>query len=64
MTSPPSRWLDRLLGLAFTILAVALMLHIAARLIVTVLPALIIMGIVAVGVFVGFVIYQSMKWRL
>lgn len=53
-----SGWLDRLCGLAFTILAIALMLYVAIRLIVAVLPALIVMGVVAVVLFFGWSAYQ------
>lgn len=51
MTSPPSQWFDRLLRLALTILAIALALYVAARLVVSVLPVLVGMAVV---VLIGF----------
>lgn len=63
MKSSPSGWLDRLLGLALTILAVAVMLHIAARLIVAVLPVLIVMGVVVLLGFAGWSFYRFHKAR-
>ncbi len=38
MTTPPSHWPDKAMSLAVTVLAVAVMLYIAARLIEAVLP--------------------------
>ncbi len=63
MTSP-SRWSDRLLGLALTVLAVAVMLHIAARLIVAVLPVLVGIGVVVLLGFAGWSFYrfQQSRW--
>jgi xanthine/uracil permease len=60
----PSGWPDRLLSLAFTILAVAVMLNIAARLIVAVLPVLIGMGAVALVLLLGLAAYRfwSSRW--
>ena len=51
------------MNLAVTVLAVAVMLYIAARLIVAVLPVLIGAGIVALLGFVGWSIYQFRKSR-
>jgi hypothetical protein len=58
----PSRWTDRLLGFAFTILAVAVALYVAARLIVAVLPVLIglaVVGAVAYAWLVGLPILEG-----
>ncbi len=63
MTTPPSRWSDRVLGLALTVLAIAVMLNIAARLIVAVLPVLIGMGVVALLGFAGWSLYRFRKSR-
>lgn len=63
MTTPPSRWSDRLLGPALTVLAVALMLHIAARLIVAVLPVLIGMVVVVLLGFAGWSFYRFRRSR-
>jgi hypothetical protein len=52
---------DRLLGFAFTVLAIAVMLYAAARLIVAVLPVLIGLGVVAVVLFLSWAAYQF--WR-
>jgi hypothetical protein len=57
----PSRWTDRLLGVAFTILVVAVMLDVAARLIVAVLPVLIGVGAVVIVLFLSWSAYQF--WR-
>jgi hypothetical protein len=38
MTTPPSHWPDKAMHLALTVLAIAVILYIAARLIVAVLP--------------------------
>ncbi len=62
MTSP-SRWSDRLLSLTLTVLAVAVMLHIAARLIVAVLPVLVGMGVVVLLGFAGWSFYRFHKSR-
>jgi xanthine/uracil permease len=63
MTTPPSHWPDKALSLAVTVVAIALLLYIAARLIVAVLPVLIGMGIVALIGLVGWSIYQFHKSR-
>ena len=47
MTTPPSHWPDKAMSLAVTVFVIALLLYIAAKLIVAVLPVLIGMGIVA-----------------
>lgn len=61
MKLSPSGWLDRLFGLAFSILAVAVMLYVAARLIVAVLPVLVGIGVVGFVLFLGWSAYQF--WR-
>ena len=63
MTTPPSRWSERLLGLALSVLAIAVMLNIAARLIVAVLPVLIGMGVVALLGFAGWSFYRFRRSR-
>ena len=42
MTTPPSHWRDKAMSLAVTVFVIALLLYIAARLIVAVLPVLIV----------------------
>jgi hypothetical protein len=59
----PSRWTDRLLGVAFTLLAVAVLLYLAARLIESVWPVLVAMAIVALLVFLSWSAYQFWKSR-
>jgi hypothetical protein len=49
--------------LAWTVLAVAVMLYVAARLIVAVLPVLIVAGVVVLVGFAGWSIYQFRKSR-
>lgn len=61
MTTPPSGWSERLFGLAMTILAIAVMLNIAARLIAAVLPVLIGLAVVGLVSFVGWSIYQRRR---
>jgi hypothetical protein len=63
VTTPPSRWREGALNLAVTVLAVALMLYVAARLIVAVLPVLIVAGVVGLVGFVGWSIYQFRQSR-
>lgn len=58
---PPSHWLDRLLHAALVLLAIAVLLYIAARLIEAVLPVLIGAGIVVLVGFVSWSLYQF--WR-
>jgi NADH:ubiquinone oxidoreductase subunit 6 (subunit J) len=61
MKPSPSGLIDRLLSLAFSILAAAVMLYLAARLIVAVLPVLVGIGAVALVLFLGWSAYQF--WR-
>lgn len=63
MTTPPSHWPDKAVSFAITVLAVALMLYVAARLIEAVLPVLIGIGIVALLGFVGWSVYQFRRSR-
>jgi len=61
MTTPPSHWPDKALHLAMTVMAVAVMLYLAAKLIVAVLPVLIGIGSVIFVIFVLHALYQF--WR-
>jgi hypothetical protein len=63
MTTPPSRWREAALNLAATVLGVALMLYVAARLIIAVLPVLIAVGVVGLLGFAGWSIYRFRKSR-
>lgn len=64
MTGPaPSGWRDSALRWAWTVLAVALMLYVAARLILAVLPVLIVVGVVVLIGFAGWSIYQFRRSR-
>jgi len=63
MTTPPSHWPDKALRLTLTVLAIALMLHIAAQLIASVWPVLLTVGLVVLIGFVGWTIYQSRRSR-
>ena len=63
MTTPPSRWREGALNLAVTALAIALMLYVAARLIIAVLPVLIVVGVIVLLGFTGWSIYQFRKAR-
>lgn len=63
MTTPPSNWSGRALNLALTILAIALILYIAARLILAVLPVLIGFAVVALLGFSGWSFYNYRKSR-
>lgn len=63
MTVPPSRWRDSALNLAVTVLAIAVMLYLAARLIMAVLPVLIVAGVVVLVGFAGWSIFQFRRSR-
>lgn len=63
MTTPPSRWRDSALNLAVTALAIALMLYVAARLIIAVLPVLIVVGVIVLLGFAGWSVYQFRRSR-
>lgn len=60
MTSPPSQWPDRALGMSVTVLAIAVALYIAARLIEAVLPVLV--GVAVVGL-VGYAAWAVYRFR-
>lgn len=61
MTTPPSKWLDKAMSLAITMLAIAVMLYLAAQLIAAVLPILIGIAIVILVGFIGWTLVQY--WR-
>jgi hypothetical protein len=64
MTGPaPPGWRDSALRWAWTVLAIALMLYVAARLIVAVLPVLIAIGVVVLVGFAGWSIYEFRRSR-
>jgi xanthine/uracil permease len=63
MTTPPSHWPDKAMGLALRVFAIALALNLAARLIVAVLPVLIAVGVVALLGFAAWSIYQFRRSR-
>jgi xanthine/uracil permease len=63
MTTPPSHWRDSALNLAVTVLAIVLMLYVAARLILAVLPVLIAVSVVALLGFIAWSIYQYRRSR-
>jgi hypothetical protein len=63
MTTPPSRWRDSAMNLAVTALTIALMLYVAARLIIAILPVLIVVGVIVLLGFAGWAIYQFRKSR-
>ena len=63
MTTPPSRWRDSAMNLAVSVLAVAVMLYIAARLIEAVLPVLIVVGVVGLVCFAGWSFYRFRQSR-
>lgn len=63
MITPPSRWRDSAMNLAVTALAIGLMLYVAARLILAVLPVLIVVGVVGLIGFAGWSVYQFRKSR-
>jgi hypothetical protein len=63
MTTPPSHWPDKALNVALTFLAIALVLYVAARLILAVLPVLIGASVVALIGFAGWSVYQFRRSR-
>jgi xanthine/uracil permease len=63
MTTPPSRWRDSAMNLAVSVLAIALMLYVAARLIMAVLPVLIVVGVVVLLGFGAWSLYQFRRSR-
>jgi hypothetical protein len=63
VTAPPSQWPDKAMSLALKVLAIAVVLYIAARLILAVLPVLIAVGgVVVIGIVVRLVFYHINKW--
>lgn len=65
MTGPaPSGWRDLALRWAWTVLAVALLLYVAARLIVAVWPILLAIGVVAIVGFAAWSLrdFHRSKW--
>jgi hypothetical protein len=54
----PTRWSDRLLGLGIRLLATALMLYLAVKLILAVLPFVVAFGAVGLVGFVGWSVYS------
>jgi hypothetical protein len=60
MTTPPSRWREGAIKLASTVLVVALMLYVAARLIVAVLPVLIAASVI---VLLGLAAWSAHQFR-
>jgi type IV secretory pathway TrbL component len=63
VTTPPTRWRDSAMNMAWTVFAIAVLLYVAARLILAVLPVLLIVGGVVFVGFVGWSIYQFGKSR-
>lgn len=63
MTTPPPRWHNRLLNVAVALFTAALLLYAAARLILAVLPVLIGVGVVALFLFAGWLVYQFRQSR-
>lgn len=65
MTTPPSHWPDKALRLALTVLAVAVMLHIAAQLIASVWPVLLVVGLVGLVGYGLWAIHQfhNSRWK-
>lgn len=63
MSTPPSRWLDGLLRMALTVLAIALALYLAAKLIFAVWPVLVGVAVAALLGFAGWSIYQFRRSR-
>lgn len=60
MKPPHERWIDGLLRIAMTLLATAVVLYIAAKLIVAVLPVLI--GVAFAGL-IGWAIWSLHRFR-
>jgi hypothetical protein len=60
---PPYRWRDAAFRLTMSVLSIALMLYIAARLVIAVLPVLIVAGTAVLVGFVGWSVYQFRRSR-
>jgi hypothetical protein len=56
MNTPPTGWHSRLLNVAVTLFAAALLLYVAARLVLAVLPVLIVVVVIAL---LGVVVWHS-----
>lgn len=63
MTTPPTRWRDSAMNMAWTVFAIAVLLYISARLILAVLPVLIVGGVLVLLGFAGWSIYQFRRSR-
>jgi|HubBroStandDraft_6_1064221.scaffolds.fasta_scaffold36331_4 xanthine/uracil permease len=63
MTTPPSRWRDSAMNLAVSVLAITLMLYVAARLIMAVLPVLVGIGVVVLLGLGGWSFYRFRRSR-
>jgi len=63
MSTPPSRWPEKALSLAMIVLAIAVALNIAARLIEAVLPVLTGIAVAVLIGLAGWTIYQSRRSR-
>jgi hypothetical protein len=63
VTTPPTRWRDSAMSIAWTVFAVALLLYVSVRLIVAVLPVLLIIGGVVLAGCAGWSIYQFRRSR-
>lgn len=60
MTTPPSHWPDGLLRVALTILAAAVVLYVAAKLIIAVWPVL---AGIALAALLGFAAWSICQFR-
>ncbi len=63
MTSPPSQWPDRALGMAVTVLAIAVVLYIAAKLIEAVLTLLIGVAVVGLVIYAAWAVHRFHQSR-
>ncbi len=63
MTTPPSQWPGRALGLSVTVLAIALALYLAARLIEAVLSVLVGAAVVVLVGYAGWTIHRFRQSR-
>jgi len=63
MRQAPGRWTDSLVGMAVMVLVAALALHVAAKLIVAVLPVLIGIAVLAVAAWTLWGLYRFWQSR-
>jgi hypothetical protein len=63
MTTPPSHWPDKGLDLAVKLLIIAVVLYVAARLVLAVLPVILVTGGVVLVGFAGWSLYQFRRSR-